>query len=51
MSDMSITRQEIEIIYQYEEDKISREYTVSSYNGTDFLNTDTQSSTKNRTKP
>ena len=49
MPDTSVTRQEIEILYQYEEDKIIREYTVSSYNETNLLNTDTQSSEKNRT--
>lgn len=51
MPDTSVTRQEIEILYRYEEDKIIREYTVSSYNETNLLNTDTQSSTKNRTIP
>ena len=49
MLDTSITRQEIEIVYRYEEDKIIREYTVSSYNETHLLNTDAQSSEKNRT--
>ncbi len=49
MPDTSVTRQEIEILYRYEEDKIIREYTVSSYNETNLLNTDAQSSTKNRT--
>ncbi len=49
MPDTSITRQEIEILYRYEEDKIIREYTVSSYNETNLLSTDTQSSEKNRT--
>lgn len=51
MPDTSVTRQEIEILYRYEEDKIIREYTVNSYNETNLLNTDTQSSTKNRTNP
>ncbi|MBQ9171543.1 hypothetical protein IJ162_00305 [Candidatus Saccharibacteria bacterium] len=50
MPDTSVTRQEIEIVYRYEEDKIIREYTVNSYNETNLLNTDAQSSTKNRTK-
>ncbi len=49
MPDTSVTRQEVEILYRYEEDKIIREYTVSSYNETNLLNTDAQSSTKNRT--
>ena len=47
----SITRQEIEILYRYEDDVINREYTISSYNGSELLAIDTRSSTKNRTKP
>lgn len=49
MPDNSITRQEIEIVYQYDEDTISREYTISSFNGSELLDIDMQSSTKIRT--
>lgn len=49
MPDNSITRQEIEIVYQYDEDTISREYTISSFNGSELLDVDMQSSTKIRT--
>ena len=51
MSDTSVTRQEIEILYRYEDDVINREYTISSYNGSELLAMDTRSSTKNRTNP
>ena len=50
MSDTSVTRQEIEILYRYEGDVINREYTISSYNGSELLAIDTRSSTRNRTK-
>ena len=49
MPDTNTTRQEIEILYRYEEDKIFREYTISSFNGSELLNIDTNTSEKNRT--
>lgn len=49
MPDTSVTRQEIEILYRYEEDMIYREYTIRSYNGSELLSSDTRTSTKNRT--
>ena len=51
MPDTSVTRQEIEILYRYEDDVINREYTISSYNGSELLAIDTRSSTRNRTNP
>ncbi len=51
MSDTSVTKQEIEILYRYEGDVINRDYTISSYSGSELLAIDTRSSTRNRTNP